>query len=147
MPKGYKHGGRYLPEYNSWVNAKARCHNESHPRYKDWGGKGIKVCDRWLLSFKNFINDMGMRPGAEYSLDRIDSSKGYCPGNCRWATKKQQSENRPTWVHIIEFRGERKTMTEWAKTIGIGRKTLYDRFKFGWSVEEALTTPKLAKKR
>ena len=145
--KGLKHGGRYTPEYNSWMNMKGRCHNPRHPRYKEWGGRGIKVCKRWLHSFKNFYEDMGKKPGPRYSLDRIDSSRGYELGNCRWATPKQQSENRPTWVRMISFRGQSKTMTEWAVVVGIGRKALCGRFKRGWTVEEALTTPKLFGKR
>ena len=143
----YRHGLANIPEYNSWCNMKRRCHSKSHPRYKEWGGKGVTVCEEWLHDFKKFYEDMGPRPSKSHSIDRIDGTMGYSKENCRWATKKEQSENRPTWVHIIEFNGERKTITEWAKVVGIARKSLYGRLESGWSVEEALTTKKLMSKR
>jgi hypothetical protein len=70
-------------EYSSWTNMKTRCTNPNFKQYKDYGGRGIKVCDRWLNSFQNFINDMGLKPGLEYSIDRIDNNKGYETSNCR----------------------------------------------------------------
>ena len=143
----YRHGLRYVPEYNSWCNMKGRCHNKKHPRYKEWGGKGITVCDEWLYDFERFYSDMGPRPSPSHSLDRIDGSMGYSKENCRWATKKEQSENRPSWVNEIEFNGKKMTITEWAKVVGISRKSLYGRIESGWSIEEALTTKKLYSKR
>lgn len=142
--KKYIHHGRSkTPEYFSWINAKARCHKKTHPRYKDWGGRGIEVCEKWRYDFSAFFKDMGEKPSGNYSLDRIDNAKGYEPGNCRWATPKQQSTNRPSWTNIITFNGVSKTMTDWAEYVGIGRKTLYDRFENGWSIKDALTTPRL----
>ena len=143
----YRHGLRYVPEYDSWCNMKGRCHNKKHPRYAEWGGKGVTVCDEWLHDFKRFYEDMGPRPTPSHSIDRIDGKKGYSKENCRWATKKEQSENRPTWVNIIEFNGEKKTISELAKVVGIARKSLYGRLESGWSIEEALTTKKLMSKR
>lgn len=137
-----KHGSSKSPEYSSWLNAKARCHNQSHPRYPDWGGKGIAMCERWRASFENFLADMGKKPSPKHSIDRIDGSKGYEPGNCRWATPKEQSENRPGWSKFITFNGETKTVTEWAKRVGLTRESLRDRLKTGWSVEQALTVRK-----
>lgn len=81
-------------EYSAWQSMKTRCYNEKTDYYQYWGGRGIRVCDRWLNSFENFLEDMGERPSAEYSLDRIDVNGHYEPGNCRWATDLQQRHNQ-----------------------------------------------------
>jgi hypothetical protein len=73
---------------------KTRCYNEKAPKYPNYGGRGIKVCDRWLHSFENFLADMGPKPGPEYSIDRKENDGDYEPGNCRWATPTQQAQNR-----------------------------------------------------
>lgn len=78
----------------SWDNMKQRCYNPNCPQYKDWGGRGIKVCDRWLHSRDNFTSDMGAKPDGDYSLDRIDNNGDYEPSNCRWATRKSQQLNQ-----------------------------------------------------
>ena len=81
-------------EYRSYTHMKDRCLNPNDKHYGYYGGRGIRICDRWLLSYRNFLTDMGRKPGAEYSLDRIDVNGNYEPNNCRWATPKQQSRNR-----------------------------------------------------
>ena len=81
------------PEYTAWCAMKDRCYGHGKD-YPDYGGRGIRVCDRWLASFPAFLEDMGARPGPEYSLDRIDVDGDYGPGNCQWATRKQQQNNR-----------------------------------------------------
>lgn len=84
------------PEYNAWSSMIARCCNSKHPAYKNYGGRGIIVCDRWLASFQVFLDDMGFRPKStlRYSLDRINNEGNYEPSNCRWATAVQQINNR-----------------------------------------------------
>lgn len=91
--KNKKHGMSKSPEFTAWVNLRARCEKVNHPSYKDYGGRGIEVCERWQ-KFENFFEDMGLRPSNEHSLDRTDNNGNYEPNNCRWATKKQQQANR-----------------------------------------------------
>ena len=92
-----KRGNRRMSttaEYHIWTNMKQRCHNPRQPRFADWGGRGIAVCERWRNDFAAFIADMSMRPSSLHSIDRIDNDRGYEPGNCRWATPTVQAANR-----------------------------------------------------
>jgi hypothetical protein len=92
--KNTTHGMKNTSEYNSWENMKQRCYNPNNPRYNDWGGRGIKVCDEWNNSFETFLKDMGMKPGEDYSIDRIDVNGNYEPSNCRWADSVTQNNNK-----------------------------------------------------
>lgn len=80
-------------EYAAWLSMKTRCTNSRFPRFKDWGGRGIKVCTRWRESFSNFLADMGRKPSPKHSMDRINNDGDYTPNNCRWATASQQARN------------------------------------------------------
>lgn len=114
------------PEWNSWCSMKARCLNKNSKSYEDYGGRGIKVCDRWL-DFINFYNDMGERPSGT-SLDRIDVNGDYEPSNCRWATPTEQASNMRN-NRLIEFDGQARTISGWSRETGIPLSTLRRRLK------------------
>lgn len=137
---GYKTAGKYASEYAIWSNIRARCRNQNNPNYAKYGARGIRVCARWEADFINFLEDMGRRPSADHSIDRIDNSGDYTPENCRWATRKEQCRNRRSSKFLV-FRGEEKTAAEWSEICGVSQGTLYQRLKSGWSVEDALSKP------
>ncbi len=137
------HGERYnpTPEYIAWKGMKARCHNPKHPTYERHGARGITVCQRWRESYKAFLADMGRKPTSAHTLDRIDNDGNYEPGNCRWATMKEQMRNMKSnrWIAID---GERKILADWLRHYGIAHRTFYNRVnRTGWSIKKALTTP------
>jgi len=88
------HGMSYTAEHKAWSGMKERCLNPNNGAYKDYGGRGIKVCDEWLNDFIQFYKDMGPKPERDYSIDREDVDGDYCPNNCRWATPEMQARNR-----------------------------------------------------
>ena len=116
---------------------KARCYNKKHDHYKEYGGRGIKVCRRWFW-FKNFVADMGPRPDG-LSLERIDCNGNYEPSNCKWATHTEQMRNTRRNKYY-ELYGEKKTLGAWAKKYGVPYGTVFARIKYGWELREALTT-------
>lgn len=137
--KRYKHGMAGTSVYHIWQQLHQRCENPKAPSYENYGGRGIKVCERWK-SFDNFVADMGIRPDG-YSIDRIDNDGNYKPSNCRWATTKQQLNNRRN-NRVLELNGERKTIAEWADQLGVRWNLIRCRVdRYGWSIERALTTP------
>ena len=125
--------------YVAWYNMIRRCTVESGKSkgVKNYFQRGITVCDEWLSSFENFFQDMGECPEG-LSLDRIDNDGNYNQLNCRWATRDQQQNNKTTTL-FLEFKGEKKSLTDWAKEINISQKTLWNRIDRGWSVQDALT--------
>lgn len=125
------------PEYCAWTQMRDRCRRQSHPGYELYGGRGITVCARWS-SFQNFLADMGRRPSSSHSIDRIDNDGNYEPGNCRWATPKEQASNRSP-NRFVEIEGERVTVQEASRRLGLGKNTVAERLRHGWSVERALT--------
>ena len=133
------HGMTESPEYNTWKGMKARCTNPKATGYDRYGGAGIMVCKRWLESFENFLEDMGARPEGK-TLERVDGTKGYTRGNCRWATKSEQCNNRRGNVKLT-YGGVTMGVFQWARKLGIKPATLKNRLRIGWSAEKALTTP------
>lgn len=136
----YKHGHRTSaytsPTWISWRAMVERCTNPNASDYHNYGGRGIKVCDRWKGSFESFLEDMGERPKGK-TLDRKEVNGNYTPENCKWSTTKEQSRNRRTTV-LITLDNRTQTLGEWAKETGISRHTIQWRLKNGWSVERAL---------
>lgn len=130
------HGMSDNPAYMIWAGMRDRCVNPNNARWKDYGGRGISVCDRWS-SFENFMEDMGERQDGT-TLDRIDNSRGYEPSNCRWATSAEQARNKRSNV-VIEWQGVSMCLTDWAEQIGMSRDVLASRIKRGWTVERAFT--------
>ena len=130
---------RYTKTYKVWERMKLRCYNKNRDRYKNYGGRGIKVCDRWKNSFENFYKDMGDKP-EEMTLDRIDNNGDYTPENCRWATHEQQVNNK-TDSNYIEINGKKLTVTQWAKKLKVNPKTLFSRLNRGWSKEDTVLIP------
>ena len=134
-----KHGMKGTKEYVAWSEMKQRCTNPNAQQYKNYGARGIKVCDRWLNSFENFYADMGKAPEG-FSIDRIDVNGDYCPENCRWADYETQQYNRRDTVKIT-FNGITENLLYWSKRTGISTRNLYERFRRKWSAEKILTTP------
>ena len=114
-----------------------RCTNPKNDRFASYGGRGITVCERWRRSFDAFATDVGARPSRQHTIDRIDNTKGYEPGNVRWATAIQQQRNMRSNVQVT-FRGETLLLVEWAERLKIKYTTLSLRLFRGWSVERAL---------
>lgn len=139
---GYsKRSTNRTPTYRSWAMMVNRCRNQNCPAYENYGGRGIKVCDRWL-DFANFLSDVGERPSMKHSIDRFPDNNGnYEPGNCRWATSSQQARNTRA-NHIVEWDGKKQILSDWAKELGISVTLLSARLgRLGWSIEKTMTTP------
>ena len=94
MPKGFKHGFRYTPEYSTWLNMKARCFNSKDGSYKYYGGRGITMCESWKNEFVSFYNDMGERPSMDHQIDRKNNNAGYNKENCHWVKRIDNIRNR-----------------------------------------------------
>lgn len=141
----YRHGHTqkgHSPEYRAWCGIRNRCYRPATESYPLYGGRGIKVCDRWRGSFEAFLADVGLRPSSRHSLDRHPNTDGnYEPGNVRWATTKEQNQNRRNSVRLT-FDGETRTLTEWAELYGLSYSRLQQRlFVEGCSLTDALTRP------
>ena len=145
-----KHGhatrGRASPEYGIWNAMHARCTLPNNKCFNIYGGRGIKVCERWR-SFENFIADMGPRPSLKHSLDRYPNGDGdYEPGNCRWATSIEQGSNKRN-NHLIEIDGETKTVSAWARERGLHKDLIFGRLGRGWTPRDAVMRPAQTSRR
>lgn len=133
-----RRGVKRTPTYKTWQAMMTRCYNEKVKSFKDYGGRGIKVCDEWHL-FENFFAYMGNRPEG-MTLDRIDSDKWYTPDNCRWATKIIQARNTKA-NRIVTFGGKQMTQAEFAEVIGLKQSTVSYRLQKGWTPKQIAETP------
>lgn len=125
------------PLYSIWKDMRARCCIPTNHAYKYYGGRGIKVCARWKV-FRHFIADIPPRPTPRHTLDRVNNNGNYEPSNCRWATRKEQSSNMRS-NHYVEFNGERRTISQWAEHLRMGRSAILKRIQKGWDLSDALT--------
>lgn len=132
------HGMSYTSEWKTWREMKTRCYNQRSTSYPNYGGRGIRICERWLESFDNFFADMGQRP-LGMSIDRRDTNGDYSPENCRWATVIEQANNKRNSVRVT-IGGVTKNVHEWAAVSGIRATTLYQRVQAGWA-EHMLLSP------
>jgi hypothetical protein len=137
---GHARFGTNTSTYRSWRAMINRCTNEKLDNFNNYGGRGITVCNRWLKSFENFLADMGEKPSKKHSIDRIDVNSNYSPVNCRWATQKEQSNNRRSNI-LITYNGTTQTAAQWADELGVKRQLLYRRLWNGWDIERAFFQP------
>lgn len=138
--KATTHGLRNSREYAIWLGMVQRCHTPSSTSYPRYGARGIAVCDAWRGSFEQFYADMGPAPSAEHSIERRENDGRYEKGNCFWTTAVEQSNNKRS-NRILEWRGEARTIAEWARVVGIAPTTIQQRLTYGWDAARALSTP------
>lgn len=142
------HGESKTRLYKLWVGMKTRCYNQNRKSYKYYGAEGKAVCDEWKDSFKAFY-DWSMSNGYQDNLtiERIDNSKGYSPDNCKWATMKEQSNNTRR-NHLIEYKGKKQNLTQWAEELNINYNSLESRVnRLHWDVDRAFKEPKKMKSK
>ena len=140
--------GTQPAEYKVWAGMKARCFNPNHSAYRDYGGRGVSVCERWttgeagLTGYECFIADMGARPGQNHTIERTNNDLGYCPDNCEWATRHVQARNRSN-NHVVTVLGQTMILHDAiAKFAVVSKAAVRNRMKAGWTAEAALLTPR-----
>ena len=137
-----KHGdsvrndGKRTSEYMAWQGMLSRCRNPNYRQYADYGGRGISVCDRWLI-YENFLADVGRKPSPDLTIDRINNDGNYEPGNVQWASRKTQSRNRRNNVMVSDGTTSR-CLSEWTGILGVSRDTLRGRVRLGWNDHDVL---------
>lgn len=128
------------PLFWIWCDMRYRCSRPNHRQFKDYGGRGIRVCERWQSNFHAFVEDMGPRPEG-LSLDRRDNTKGYSPENCRWATRKEQNSNRRNCIYV-DCDGETVTLKEYCRRKSLPYRPVVKRIQDrNWTVADALSVP------
>jgi len=133
------HGLTGTPEHAVWKTMRMRCNNPNNKSYPNYGGRGIKICERWN-NFENFLADMGKRPRKGLQVERIDNDGDYCPENCEWNTPKVQANNRRSNC-MLTYDGRTQNISQWSEEVDIKRATLLQRFHSGWNAHDILTTP------
>lgn len=130
-----KSGAENTKLYNIWSSMKDRCLNKNHKFYKDYGGRGILICNEWIINVSSFYNwaiANGYKEGL--TIDRVDNDRGYEPDNCRWATRLEQANNKRNNLNIT-FNGVAKTVAEWSREYKLNNKTILSRIRAGWILE------------
>ncbi len=139
------HGRTNTPEYRIWCDIKKRCTNPRCKSWKDYGGRGITMCARWLRSFVAFLNDMGPRPSPKHTIERLNNNLGYSPSNCVWILKSEQMRNMST-NYRITFEGRTQCLAAWAEELRVPAGRIWNRlYNLHWSVDDAFTLPNHAK--
>ncbi len=137
---GYARKGNLRREWRIWTGLKDRCCNQRHSSYSDYGGRGVRLCERWRTGFVYFLQDMGDCPAEDSQIDRINGSGDYEPGNCRWVSPSDNCNNRCN-NRLLTYQGETLTATQWARRKGVDAGLIYDRLDRQWSVERVLSQP------
>jgi hypothetical protein len=140
----WKHGaakkGQLTPEWRAWWAMRSRCTYKNQPGSKNYLERGITVHPEWLRSFEAFLQEVGLRPSPDHTLERKDNDKGYIPGNVVWATRHTQARNQRSNVWV-EIDGERKILKDWARELGVSYKRASERIRAGWEPRRALLAP------
>lgn len=123
--------------YKSWIGMKDRVTNKNHIHYKNYGGRGITIYEKWINSFENFYKDVGDRPSLKHTLDRIDNDGNYEPGNVKWSTKKEQMRNRRNTI-FLSYEGVVKSIDDWCEQLNIKKHLVYSKIRSGWDKEKIL---------
>lgn len=132
------HGLSKTVEFSIWQGMRQRCYNKNDDGYKNYGARGIEVCDRWNSSFENFYKDMGPKPSPKHSIDRFPNMNGnYEPNNCRWATSRQQTRNT-RYNQFVEIEGKRLCVKEWSEVLGVSTDSIYSRLY--WNKKSGIKT-------
>lgn len=148
---GYLRNGKKPAEYIAWYGMKQRCFNPNREGWKYYGGRGITVCEEWKDNFAQFLKNMGPKPTPRHSLDRKNNDGNYHPQNCRWASKKEQVDNRRKQTaknygtFFITIDGITKCALAWSRVLGYGTNTVSDRYKRGWRGKKLLITPRVGR--
>ena len=137
LKRSTTHGMTHSPEYNVWHHMIKRCHNPTNDRFKDYGGRGITVCDEWRHDFMAFYNHVGKRPSKKLMIERVDNSKGYIPGNVIWETRQAQANNKRN-NHKITIHGWTMNLCQWARFVGKNYHLVQYRLKKGWPPAKAI---------
>jgi len=136
-----KHGMKNSSEYKSWQAMKSRCYNKNNKSYKNYGGRGITICERWRNSFEHFLEDMKPKPEPKrkYSIERINNDGNYEPKNCKWILRILESRNQRSNINIT-FNSKTQILADWSRELNINYMILYNRlYKSNWSIERAFT--------
>lgn len=135
-----KHALSRSKVYNTWIRIKARCFNKKCVDFPNYGGRGITMCREWEESFERFLADVGFPPSKHHSIDRIDNNGNYEPGNCRWAIQRVQVNNTRA-NRFVTYKGQHKTLADWARKLGLPYGGLQHRLNRDWPVDEAFERP------
>lgn len=128
------------PEFRAWCNIRRRCYDRKTPSFKDYGGRGIVVCERWRTSYDAFLADMGRKPSPSHTLDRIDNNGPYSPENCRWTTRVIQANNTRR-NRLLAHNGQVHSVKDWSQLTGLSLSCIWTRLANGWSIHDTLTRP------